>query len=151
MEDKWEEVIEIYNADSKFHKIEIKGRGTALHVAVSNGCKKEVKNLVRAIEKFGDETSLRMVNEKGATPLHLAAYRGFTDLCECIIGEYGERKYLIQIKNANGETPLFWAVRARKRLVFVYLQQFYPYDINVAINNNDTSILHVAIQREMFG
>ncbi|KAI5409427.1 hypothetical protein KIW84_055023 [Lathyrus oleraceus] len=150
MEDKWEEVIEIYNADSKFHKIEIKGRGTALHVAVSNGCKKEVKSLVRAIEKLGDETSLGMVNEKGATPLHLAAYRGFTDLCECIIGEYGERKYLIQIKNANGETPLFWAVRARKRLVFVYLQQFYPYDINVAINNNDTSILHVAIQSEMF-
>ncbi|CAK8575335.1 unnamed protein product [Lathyrus sativus] len=150
MEDKWQEVIEKYEADSNFHKIEIKGRGTALHVAVSNGCKKEVKSLVEAIEKLDDESSLRMVNEIGATPLHLAAYRGFTDVCEDIIGKEGERKYLIQEKNANGETPLFWAVRARKRLVFVYLQQFFPYDINIAINNNDTSILHVAIQREMF-
>ncbi|XP_058782292.1 uncharacterized protein LOC131656662 isoform X1 [Vicia villosa] len=150
MEDKWEEVIAKYNEHIKYHKIEIKGRGTALHVAVSNGLKKEVKSLVEAIEKLGDESSLKMKNEIGGTPLHLAAYRGFTDVCEVIIGKEGERKYLIQEKNGKGETPLFWAVRARKRLVFVYLQQFFPYDINIAVNNNDTSILHVAIQREMF-
>lgn len=151
MEDKWEDVIKKYNEDINYHKIEIKGRGTALHVAVSNGCKKEVKSLVEAIEKLEDESSLKMRNEIGATPLHLAAYRGFTDVCEVIIGKEGERKYLIQEKNGKGETPLFWAVRARKRLVFVYLQQFFPNDINIALNNNDTSILHVAIQREMFG
>ncbi|XP_058784082.1 uncharacterized protein LOC131658849 [Vicia villosa] len=150
MEDKWNEVIEKYQVDTKFHKIIIMGRGTALHVAISNGFKNVVKCLVAAIERLEDESSLRLMNEIGATPLHLAAYRGFTDVCEVIIGKNGERKYLIQEKNADGETPLFWAVRAGKRLVFVYLQQFFPYDINAALNNNDTSILHVAIGGEMF-
>ncbi|CAL5202152.1 unnamed protein product [Lathyrus oleraceus] len=151
LEEKWDMVIEKYKQDSKFHKIEIQGRGSALHVAVSSGRKDVVKSLVEAILELDDETSLREVNKRGATPLHLAAYRGFTDMCENIIGKKGERKYLIQEKNENGETPLFWAVRARKGLVFVYLQQFYPTDINIAIDNNNTSILHVAIQSEMFG
>ncbi|CAI8596563.1 unnamed protein product [Vicia faba] len=150
MEDKWDDVITKYKEDSNCHKIKIKGRGTALHVAVSNERKDVVKSLVEAIENVDDKSSLRMVNDIGATPLHLAAYRGFTDVCEYIIGKKGERKYLILEKNDNGETPLFWAVRAGKRLVFVYLQQFYPYDINIAIDRNNTSILHVAIQREMF-
>ncbi|XP_058782322.1 uncharacterized protein LOC131656699 [Vicia villosa] len=148
LEEKWQEVIEKYRQDSKCHTIEIQGRGTALHVAVSSGCKDVVKNLLEAIVNH-DKSSLTMVDKRGATPLHLAAYRGFTDMCENIIGK-GERGYLIQQKNEMGETPLFWAVRARKRLVFVYLQQFCPTDINVAIDYNNTSILHVAIQSEMF-
>ncbi|CAK8565552.1 unnamed protein product [Lathyrus sativus] len=150
MEDKWEDVIKKYNEETNCHKINIKRRGTALHVAVSNERKDVVKSLVEAILKSGDRSSLGMVNEIGATPLHLAAHRGFTDVCELLIGKEGERKELIQIENDDGETPLFWAVRARKKLVFVYLQQFYPTDINIAIDKNDTTILHIAIQREVF-
>jgi len=53
--------------------------------------------------------ALKCKNEKGNTPLPLAASRGFKDICECIIGEGGERKYLIDIDNENGESPLFLA------------------------------------------
>ncbi|XP_058728042.1 uncharacterized protein LOC131599806 [Vicia villosa] len=150
LEDEWKKVIEKYNEDINYHKIEIKGRGTALHVAISNGRTDVVKFLVDAIEVHGDESSLKILSDIGATPLHLAAYRGFTEMCEVIIGKEGQRKSLVQEKNANGETPLFWAVCGRKRLVYIYLQQFYPLDLNIAIDKNNTSILHVAIQKEMF-
>jgi hypothetical protein len=151
MEDKWEEVIKKYEEHVFFHKIKIKGRGTALHVAVSNAYKDGVKRLVDAIERHGDLSGLELSNERDATPLHSAAYRGFTSICECIIGEDGKRKHLIRVKNAKGETPLFWAVLARHKKTFLYLHQFFPYDINLAINNNGTTILHVAIHREIFG
>ncbi|KAL5077534.1 hypothetical protein RYX36_016518 [Vicia faba] len=150
MDENWPDVIEKFEEDSYFHKIEIKGRGTALHVAVSSGLKEVVKCLVKEIIKHLDETSLRMINERGATPLHLAANAGYKDMCELIIGRDGERKYLIQVENENGETPLFWAVQERQTIVFLYLRQFYPTDFSIAINRNNTSILHVAIQREMF-
>ncbi|XP_058726764.1 uncharacterized protein LOC131598151 [Vicia villosa] len=149
--DDWNEVIKKYDEDSNCHRIGIKGRGTALHVAVSIGRKEIVKRLVEAIEKVGDESSLKIRNEIGATPLHVAAYAGFLDVCKLIIGKEGKRKYLIQEKNFDGETPLFWAVNARQMSVFLYLQQFYCLDLNIAIDNNDTSIFHVAIQTERYG
>jgi ankyrin repeat protein len=141
----------------------LKGRGTALHVAINNGHKYCVKLLVDAIVKHDDQSGLELSNEKGATPLHLAAHRGFISMCEYIIGENGERKNLIQVKNSNGETPIFWAVLARQREAFVYLNkiilsndtdEFVPYDsydMEFAINNDGTTILHVAIEREIFG
>ncbi|XP_045824786.1 uncharacterized protein LOC123917172 isoform X2 [Trifolium pratense] len=150
MEDKWEEVIEMYKNDSRFHKIKLKGRGTALHVAINNGYVNYVERLVDAIVKHDDKSGLTLLNEKDATPLHLAAYRGFTSMCEYIIGKNGERNDFIQVRNSNGETPLFWAVLARQRKVFVYLHQFVQYDFNFAINYDGTTILHVAIMREMF-
>ncbi|XP_058782285.1 uncharacterized protein LOC131656654 isoform X1 [Vicia villosa] len=150
MQHKWKDVIEKYEKDINYHKINIIGRGTALHMAVNKENKKVVKILVKAITDLRNERSLKIPNERGATPLHLAAYRGFTDLCEVIIGKEGERKYLIKEENDDGETPLFWAVLGHKKLVFVYLQQFHPLDLNIVINKNKTSILHVAIQREMF-
>ncbi|KAL5077533.1 hypothetical protein RYX36_016517 [Vicia faba] len=150
MEEKWEQVIEKYNQDSNYHNIIIKRRGTALHAAISSGHKCVVNSLVDAIINLYNVRSLRIMNERGATPLHIAASIGFTDVCELIIGKEGERKYLIQEKNANGETPLFWAVLARQILVFDYLQQFYPLDLNIAIDKNNTSILHLALRKEMF-
>lgn len=156
MEEKWDKVIEKYKSDIKYHSIKIKGRGTTLHVAVNVAKKDTVGNLVKAIEKYANKSdSLKTTNEMGATPLHLAAYRGLTDMCELIIGENGKRKELILERNADGDTPLFWAVCAHKTLVFLYLQQFYSpvdknvnnNDINIAVNNYATSILHISIQR----
>ncbi|XP_058784194.1 uncharacterized protein LOC131658964 [Vicia villosa] len=106
--DDWDEVIKKYNEDSNFHKIDIKGRGTALHVAVSMGRRDEVvKSLVEAIEKLGDESSLKMMNEIGATPLHVTAYAGFLDVCKLIIRKEDQRKYLIQVKFFDGKHHFF--------------------------------------------
>jgi ankyrin repeat protein len=154
--DDWEEVYKCYKKDKFFHTLKVKERGTALHVAVSNGEKMAVKELVTAILMWewndDDETHpLRMRNESGGTPLHIAAYRGFTDMCQCIIGKNGERKNLVRIKNNNGETPLFRAVLGQKTDTFVYLRQFFSNDVNTAMDKNDKTILHVAIRSETFG
>jgi len=150
VEDNWGEVIKKYEEDVYFHKINIKGKGTALHVAISNANEDTVKHLVDAIVKHGDLSGLTIKTERGDTPLHLAAYRGFKSMCECIIGKNGERKDLIKDQNAKGETPLFCAVLARNKKTFLYLHYFFPADITIAINNFGDNILHVAIHREMF-
>ncbi|XP_058739016.1 uncharacterized protein LOC131610936 [Vicia villosa] len=150
MEGKWDDVIEKYQEDSNYHNILLERRGTALHVAINSWRNDVLKSLVEAILEFGDQSSLKIVNDRGATPLHLAAQIGYTNACEIIIGKEGQRKPLVQVKDENGETPLFWAVRARHISVFVYLRQFYPLDLNIAIDKHNTSILHVAISKEMF-
>ncbi|XP_024634932.1 uncharacterized protein [Medicago truncatula] len=152
LEEKWEEVIKKYEEHVFFHKIRIKGRGTALHVAVSNGNEDIVKRLVDVIvKKHNDQSGLEIKTEKGDTPLHLAAYRGFTSMCECIIGKNGERKHLIRDQNEKGETPLFCTVLAGiNKKTFLYLHHFFPSDTSIAINNVGATILHVAIRRETF-
>jgi ankyrin repeat protein len=165
--DDWEEVITCYKNDKFFHTLKVKKRGTALHVAVSNGEEKVVKELVLAIlsmwkwnddddddddDDGDDETHpLRMWNERGGTPLHIAALRGFTSMCKYIIGKNGERKNLVRIENKYGETPLLWAVLGHRKKTFVYLYQFAREDVNAAMDNNGTTILHYAIRRDMFG
>jgi ankyrin repeat protein len=157
LSDQWGEVIELYKAGEFYHKLKVQNRGTALHVAISNGEKDAVKQLVDAIlQHHHDETSaipasLKMEDERGGTPLHIAAYRGFTSMCECIIGQKGERKNLIEEENDDGETPLFWAVQGHRKKTFVYLYQFAQEDVNTVMDNNGTTILHVAIRREMYG
>ena len=97
LEGKWQEVEKLYKSDLMFSTIEInKSRGTALHVAVNDGNEEVVKSLVNSILSHNNSEALKCRNEKGDTPLHLAASRGFKDICECIIGEGGERKYLIE-------------------------------------------------------
>jgi ankyrin repeat protein len=151
MEDDWEEVIKKYEEHVFFHKIKIKGRGTALHVAVSNADEERVKLLVDAIVKHNDPSGFEITTERDDTPLHLAAYRGFKSMCKCIVGKNGERKHLIRVPNKKGETPRFCAVLARHKRTFLYLHQFFPNDLNLAMNNEGDTILHVAIHREMFG
>ncbi|CAL5202322.1 unnamed protein product [Lathyrus oleraceus] len=162
IEGKWEEVEKLYKSDPKFSKINIsKSRGTALHVAVNEDNGKVVRNLVDSIISQKNEKALEYKNQKGDTPLHLAASKGFKDICECIIGKNGERKYLIDIDNNDGESPLFLAALSWQKQTFVYLFNFKPSesDCNVdgnysyskdLIRSNGDSILHCAIKREFF-
>nr|KYP60901.1 hypothetical protein KK1_023322 [Cajanus cajan] len=96
-----------------------------------------------------DDSALRSTNERGDTPLHLAASRGFIGMCKCIIGESGERRDLIKVQNKKGETPLFGAVLTCQTNTFVYLYHVSK-DLDVALTNNDgDTILHAAIQGEL--
>ncbi|XP_058788008.1 uncharacterized protein LOC131662285 [Vicia villosa] len=155
IEGNWKEVENLYNSDPKFSTIKInKSRGTALHVAVNEDNEESVRNLVASIISHEIEEALECVNEKGDTPLHLAASRGFKDICKCIIGENGERKHLIDIYNNDGETPLFLAALSCQKQTFVYLFKLYdyhnPYNYYKFIRCNGDSILHCAIRREVF-
>jgi ankyrin repeat protein len=157
MSDNWINVVEYYKKDKSYHTLKVRGRGTALHVAVSNGMKVAVYALVDIIGRIKDEDyapkthPLRMFDERDCTPLHIAAYRGFISMCMCIIGKNGERNNLIWLKNSEGETPPFWAVLGKRTKTFVYLRRFFLEDVNILMDEHGTTILHVAIRREMFG
>ncbi|XP_027340974.1 uncharacterized protein LOC113854267 [Abrus precatorius] len=123
-------------------------------MAVNDGKPELVNIFVSAIiehegrEGLKSDSALKSTNERGDTPLHLAASRGFIGMCKCIIGEHGERKDLIKVMNNKGETPLFRAVLTCQTQTFVYLHHVSK-DIEVPLTNNDgDTILHVAIWRE---
>lgn len=158
MEARWEYVVNAYRKESEFHEIRIDAsRGTALHVAVNDGEVELVKILVEAIlrhegrEVVRVDSALRSTNERGDTPLHLAASRGFIAICMCMIGENGERKDLIRDRNKDGETPLFRAVRTCQTQTFVYLHNVSK-DLDVKHRNYDgQTLLHLAIWGEFLG
>ncbi|XP_004515014.1 uncharacterized protein [Cicer arietinum] len=159
----WDEVEKLYESNVKFSTISInKSRGTALHVAVNDDNINVVRSLVGSILLHRNAVALEKKNDKGDTPLHLAASRGFKEICECIIGKNGERKDLIYIDNNNGETPLFLASLSWEKQTFLYLfsfervykidndgQKYYSYSKDLIRSNGD-SILHCAIRREFF-
>ncbi|KAK7316747.1 hypothetical protein RJT34_00432 [Clitoria ternatea] len=127
-------------------------RGTALHMAVNFGETRIVEALVDAIMAYNGESALKLRNRRGNTALHIAALRGFTRMCRCIIGEKGERKDLIKVKNDLGETPLFLAALACHNHTFVYLHNASKDSgVSPAINDNhNNTILHNAIADEVF-
>ncbi|XP_068494837.1 ankyrin repeat-containing protein At5g02620-like isoform X2 [Phaseolus vulgaris] len=152
---RWREVILGYKNYSYYHKIRInESRGTALHMAVNDG-KVEVANILvgeilnhEKKEQGRYESALRSTNERGDTPLHLAASRGFIGMCKCIIGEEGERKDLIKVRNKNGETPIFKAVLNCQIKAFVYLHHVSE-DLDVTLRDyTGDTILHKSIWRE---
>ncbi|XP_068497872.1 uncharacterized protein [Phaseolus vulgaris] len=155
LEERWKHVINAYENDSEYHKVIInESRGTALHVAVNDGNVELVSILVEAIlrhegrGKLSYESALRSTNERGNTPLHLAASRGFIGMCKFIIGENGERKDLIRVRNNNGETPIFKAGLTGQTKAFVYLHAVSK-DLDVSLrNDHEDTILHQAIWRE---
>ncbi|RZB51159.1 uncharacterized protein LOC114397588 isoform X2 [Glycine soja] len=157
VEGKWEEVIKMCEEDIKLCTIKINNkRGTALHVAVNEGNEDAVKCLVGTMIKHKrGEKALTLKNERGDTPLHLAATRGLKNICECIIGKNKERKGLITFLNDEGETPFFQVALSWQKEAFWYLCSLVPADENVnyskfLIRNNGDSILHCAIRREFF-
>jgi len=158
LEERWKHVISAYENDSEYHKVIInESRGTALHVAVNDGNVELVSILVEAIlrhegrGKLRDDSALRSTNERGNTPLHLAASRGFIGMCKFIIGENGERKDLIRVRNKKRETPIFKAVLTGQRKAFLYLYDVSK-DLDVSLtNDHEDTILHKSIWRESLG
>ncbi|TKY46848.1 nuclear factor of kappa light polypeptide protein enhancer in B-cells 2 [Spatholobus suberectus] len=157
LEGRWEDVLQLYKNNGDFHKIKInESRGTALHVAVNDGKVELVNSLVGAITEHEGmglrrDSALRSRNKRGDTPLHIAATRGFTGICKCIIGEHGERKDLIKVGNDMWETPLFRAVLSGQTKTFVYLHHVSK-DLDVPLRKRyGDSILQGAISAEFLG
>jgi len=158
---KWKNVIMIYYAfPEQAHTAIISDSvGTALHVAIDLDEEDVVKELVNAILKHnvevGDERveALEIRNERGDTPLHIAASRGFDRICKCIIGRNNERINLLSLKNKHGETPLFQAAINWRKQAFAYLAHISQdiVDLQDLVRDNGDSILHTAIQGEYFG
>lgn len=166
-EGKWENVIMLYyEFPEQAHTAIISDSdGTALHVAIDLDEESVVKELVNAILTHHIEVSdqsqsqshrveaLEMENERGDTPLHFAASRGFGRLCKCIIGGNKERIYLLSRKNKHGETPLFQAAVNWRKQTFAYLAHISKDIVNLQdlVRDDGDSILHTAIRGEYFG
>ncbi|XP_004491094.1 uncharacterized protein [Cicer arietinum] len=179
-EGQWEKVIVMYYIFPKqsHKKVFNTLNGTALHVAIDLKKEYVVREVLNAILKHNDEddslTVLKMGNERGDTPLHIAASRGFARICKWIIGINNERIDLLSMRNNNGETPLFQAAVNCRINAFVYLSHIFK-EIKVKllhlirddvdslmkdvaldcvkqdlVRDDGDSILHAAIQGEYF-
>lgn len=113
MEGNWNDVIMIYEKHVAAHRVKITKFGdTAIHVAVSDGQDGIVKQLVSIVHL----DHLRIKNDLGSTPLHMAAIMGNVSMCECIASK---NTHLIGIPNKENETPFFLAVLHGKRDAFL--------------------------------
>ncbi|KAL2317023.1 hypothetical protein Fmac_030899 [Flemingia macrophylla] len=151
LEGKWEKVKEMYYTNPASHSAMLEeSTGTALHVAVDLAEERVVEELVNAIITLNHQEALEKENDRGDTPLHVAASRGFANICKSIIGRNKERLYLASRKNKHGETPLFLAAINWKKQAFAYLSHLYTPLLQDLVRANGDTILHCAIRREYF-
>ncbi|XP_059461918.1 ankyrin repeat-containing protein At5g02620-like [Corylus avellana] len=151
--DKWDEVVKIYEWTPLAHKTKITNSGdTALHIAVSHDNKERVEELIKEIISNGEEgkEALKVKNEQGNTPLHVAASMGSVRMCECIAQVDPS---LVAVRNKNGETPLFvTALYGQQKAFLCLLAACDTKDICEGSRRNDgDTILHVALAGDYFG
>ncbi|KAI7982646.1 Ankyrin repeat-containing protein ITN1 [Camellia lanceoleosa] len=140
MKGEWKSVLEIYKKNAEVHGAKITKSGdTALHLAVSDGQDQFVKQLVDTIYNHGGgggggggepadpsgqvegglgPEALTIKNERGNTPLHLAAASGSLAMCYWIAKEHPN---LIFIRNNEKMNPLFLAALNGKKDAFLCL------------------------------
>ncbi|KAL3603587.1 hypothetical protein D5086_004446 [Populus alba] len=168
MSDGWDDkVIEIYTRKPVAHCAKITNSGdTALHIAVIGGKKTTVEQLVKLMSLKEADKALRVQNERGYTPLHLAAFVGNASLCDCLASKiYSDEEFrnssekieagydILGERNKENETPLFLAVVMGKTDAFLCLHGFVlpRYRDSYYRGNKGDTILHVAISGEYFG
>ncbi|KAM0998152.1 hypothetical protein EV2_008218 [Malus domestica] len=147
---QWKEVVRTYRLDPRAHMAKITESGdTALHVAVSDGQEEHIEELVKLVST---NELLQVPNERGNTPLHIAASMGNVRMSECIARHH---PMLVGALNKENETPLFSAALYGKKSAFLCLhyicslhdnQQRYKY----CRRKDGNTILHCAIARDYF-
>lgn len=147
---EWEKVVEIYKSEVESREAVLTAYGdTALHLAVSGGRPKEVKQMV---ESLGEKASqiLWLKNHKGNTALHTAAELGDAYMCKCIAEM---DRALITDCNEQNATPLFLAALFGHREAFLCLHFLYKGNRLDAVRRkpDGNTFLHVALQGEFFG
>ena len=161
---QWEKVAKIYkeNTSTHFLKLTILEE-TVFHIAIScynpkspnhahERCTEEMFTFMR---ECGSVSKLvRMPNVRGDTPLHLAAAVGWEAICRKIASL---DPMLIEIRNSNGETPLFISAHHGNLHTFVALHGIYNHgkdrvDESLCRREADgNTVLHSAISGEYFG
>ena len=149
---EWEIVVARYrNNYSLFHNHKLNKLGeTALHLTVSHGPENIVEDLVQIISQQGSIEVLRITNNEGNNPLHLAAATGSLRKCICIAEVHPQ---LGKELNKMGESPLFLAALHGKTDIFVCLQFICCKHLGSSYyrRNNGETIIHCAIKRECWG
>jgi ankyrin repeat protein len=89
---------------------------TPLHILITTRCKGDI-SLARLLVKH--KADLDAVDEKSRTPLHRAAYRGYSDFVKLLLDEGAN----MVLKNWRGETALELAKRKSKWGVIELLEK----------------------------
>ena len=149
MEYQWEEVVDIIKEHSPCASVRITtSKDTALHLAVSDGREEILEHLVQVL---GDKAkdAVKIKNDHGNTPLHLAAALGNKRMCQCITDV---NKDLVGQRNDDGHTPLFLTALYGKVDAFTFFCQIcLPKGIQEYYRGaRGESILHTAINGEHF-
>ncbi|XP_024197223.2 uncharacterized protein LOC112200423 [Rosa chinensis] len=153
MKGQWEKVMEAYKKSITAQVAKItRSKETALHIAIADDRTEIALDLVSIILSKGDDNAttaiLSLANDRGNTPLHLAAWLGNVRVCHSIAAKAGS---LVSVRNVEGETPLFLAALNGNTKAFLCLHlhcQEKPHS-SIRDNNGDT-ILHAAISGEYF-
>ncbi|KAK7848194.1 ankyrin repeat-containing protein [Quercus suber] len=165
MTGEWGNIVKMYE-EQKFSAIyaRINASGdTALHVAVSIAPEEIVRQLIRVIT-LHSEPSLRLTNNEGNTPLHVAASAGRLNMCillakvDVFSGLPNLEVHQDPFRNKLGETPLFLAAFHGYKPIFLYLHFLLLEasdkdldSVNPAYRRNDgETALHCAIRWEYF-
>ena len=154
MRSKWEAVVRTYRLNKKAHGAKITKSGdTALHVAVSDGQEKHVKELVNLIT---EKRSLKFKTSEGIPLSTSAAWMGNETMCSCLANAHPS---LVTTFNVDNETPLFLAAVYGKKDAFLCMHHIYTPTLvdvpqkryNYCRRNNGDTILHCAISGDHFG
>ena len=153
MKGQWEKVMEAYRKSTRAQRATItRSKETALHIAIADGQTEIAIDLVNIILNSEDNNAsnavLSMANDRGNTPLHLAARLGNVQVCHSIAAKIGR---LISFRNVAGETPLFLAALNGNIKAFLCLH-FHCHGKHHSLirDNNGDTILHAAISGEYF-
>jgi ankyrin repeat protein len=153
MKGQWEKVLEAYRKSISAQKAEItRTKETPLHVAIADGQTEIAIYLVDIILNNEDNNAsnavLSIANDRGNTPLHLAARLGNEQVCHRIAANDYR---LISVRNVEGETPLFLAALNGNIKAFLCLH-FHCQEKHHSLirDNNGDTILHAAITGEYF-
>ncbi|KAA8548411.1 hypothetical protein F0562_000095 [Nyssa sinensis] len=147
IEGQWNNVLRIHERNSSARENSLHSDDTVLHIAVSDGREDTVQKLLNISERDGFSV-MHKKNNKGNTPIHLAAAMGNVAICKCLAPKVPE---LIADRNNAGETPLFLAAHHGKREAFLFLHELHTRrrggvpDYSSCEKSDETSILHSAI------
>ncbi|XP_055827125.1 uncharacterized protein LOC129895429 [Solanum dulcamara] len=164
MENKWTKVKHLYINNEFVHESKLtRSEDTALHLAISSyhpdrddsiqhphlTC---IKGMIANIPDKNRLRILKQKNEKGNTPLHLAAELGSVLIIEFMVNS---KDPLIWETNSKGETPLFVAAYRGKLQAFLYLLKCCQNEkgegpIELCRREDGDNILHAAISGEYF-
>lgn len=147
MQKKWDEVAKLYqeHGEAVARVILTKTRDTALHVAVSSYNAKAEYH-IRAMIHSTPPQLLCLQNDKGNTPLHLAAAVGWQEMCTLISSTTPD---LIYVRNLENQTPLFVAAHHGNLEAFRCLHEVYT--VSHCRGGQGNTILHSAISADNFG
>ncbi|XP_062112087.1 uncharacterized protein LOC133823325 isoform X2 [Humulus lupulus] len=149
MKGEWNEVIRAYEQNYAAHEAKITRSGyTALHIAVSDCQEDVVEALVRRVVSNSKKV-LAIQNDRGNTPLHLAASMGYVRMCHCMAKADPS---LVGTRNNNSETPLFLAALRGKKEAFLCLHYLSGtvHDGSFCRRRDGQTVLHCAIAGEYF-